>query len=49
LQKGWQRKSLFAAFNNPLAAPYLPTASLAYSEQLGENLQAGGNAARKYC
>jgi len=38
---GWQRANRRAASHNPRPAPYFNTASLAYTEQLGWNLQAG--------
>lgn len=41
LQKGLHRMILFTAIHPPFHAPYFVMASIAYSEQVGRNLQHG--------
>ncbi|HSI89332.1 MAG TPA: hypothetical protein VK918_09770 [Pyrinomonadaceae bacterium] len=41
-QSGWHRKMRFVPIHTPFMTPYFSTASRAYSEQVGSNLQAGG-------
>lgn len=43
LQPGWHRPILFNANQEPLSGPCTEIASIAYSEQVGEYLQDGGN------
>src|SRR5688572_18084853 len=41
--KGWQRISLRNASHDPLSAPCLLMAAIAYTEQVGSKRQAGGS------